>query len=136
MGWMNMDSSEYRAALATLGLSQRAAAELVGVNAVTARKWASNKKRVTRSGDPIHSGPPESIARYLNFLVSLRRMIHVALGGLNLPQKEIEEFLGGGIGSARRKSRLIKYAKIILPGTPESVAKYMKHLIALREMLP
>jgi len=37
---MNMTNKEYRAALAQLGLSQRAGARLLGVDDTTSRRWA------------------------------------------------------------------------------------------------
>ena len=70
-----MDSQEYRAALDELGLTQQAAAKFLGVNAVTSRKWAAKKGRVTKAGDSIPPGPPETVARYLKHLIALKRML-------------------------------------------------------------
>jgi transposase len=69
-----MNSDEYRTALNELGLSQQQAAKFLGVNAVTARKWAAKKGRVTKAGDVIPPGPPETVARYLKHLVALKRV--------------------------------------------------------------
>jgi hypothetical protein len=70
-----MNSEEYRAALTELGLTQQAAAKFLGVNSVTARKWAAKKGRVTKAGDAIPPGPPETVARYLKHLIALKRML-------------------------------------------------------------
>lgn len=52
-----MTADQYRAAIETLGLSQVAAAHLLGVDARTSRRWASGERDVP--------GPAERFLRYL-----------------------------------------------------------------------
>lgn len=70
-----MTPDEYRAALKELGLTQNQASKLFGVNAVTARKWAANKPRVTKSGDHVPPGPPTPVAKHLELLLILKRLL-------------------------------------------------------------
>ena len=74
---INMDSQEYRAALEELGLTQQAAAKFLGVNAVTARKWAAKKGHMTKAGVSIPPGPPEPVAKYLNHLIAMKKMLRI-----------------------------------------------------------
>jgi DNA-binding transcriptional regulator YiaG len=55
----NMTNVEYREAIAALGLSQRRAAKLLGVDERTSRKWASGETAIS---------PPA--ARFLAYLVA------------------------------------------------------------------
>ena len=52
-----MTSDQYRAAIETLGLSQVAAAKLLGVDPRTSRRWASGERDVP--------APAERFLRYL-----------------------------------------------------------------------
>ena len=52
-----MTSTEYRELLAALGLSQAAAARLLGVGEVTSRRWAAGMREV-----------PPPAARFLRYL--------------------------------------------------------------------
>ena len=54
-----MTSTEYRAALESLGLSQVGAARFLGVHEVTGRRWAKD-------------GPPEPVARFLRLMIALQ----------------------------------------------------------------
>lgn len=56
-----MTHQEYRAAIAKLGLSQRAAARLLGIDERTSRKWASGESPVS----------PMAVA-FLTYLVRTR----------------------------------------------------------------
>lgn len=56
-----MSKSEYRAAIASLGLSQAGAARFLGVNERTSRRWAID-------GDPA----PEAVALLLRLMVAVR----------------------------------------------------------------
>jgi DNA-binding transcriptional regulator YiaG len=53
-----MSPQEYRETIAALGLSQRGASRLLGVNEKTSRDWAD--RRMT--------GPPEPVARFLRYM--------------------------------------------------------------------
>ena len=54
-----MTNTQYREAIAALGLSQRRAAKLLGVDERTSRKWASGETAIS---------PPA--ARFLHYLVA------------------------------------------------------------------
>ncbi|MBO0754273.1 MAG: hypothetical protein J2P54_00300 [Bradyrhizobiaceae bacterium] len=54
-----MTAHEYRKALAHLGLSQLAAARLLGVNPRTSRRWALGEQNVS-----------ETASRFLSFLIA------------------------------------------------------------------
>lgn len=53
-----MNKSEYRSAIASLGLSQAGAARFLGVNERTSRRWACD-------GDPV----PEPVAMLLRLML-------------------------------------------------------------------
>lgn len=57
-----MTPDEYRAAIETLGLSQVAAARLLGVDDRTSRRWASGERDV----------PPPAV-RFLRYLIATGR---------------------------------------------------------------
>ena len=54
-----MTPDEYRTAIAALGLSQARAAELLGVDARTSRRWACGERDV-----------PPPVARFLRYLIA------------------------------------------------------------------
>jgi DNA-binding transcriptional regulator YiaG len=54
-----MTPNQYRAAIETLGLSQVAAAKLLGVDARTSRRWASGERDV-----------PPPAERFLRYLIA------------------------------------------------------------------
>jgi DNA-binding transcriptional regulator YiaG len=56
-----MNKTEYRSAIASLGLSQAGAARFLGVNERTSRRWAID-------GDP----PPEAVAMLLRLMVAVK----------------------------------------------------------------
>lgn len=55
-----MTSGQYRAALATLGLSQNDGARLVGANLRTSQRWALENE-----------GPPPPVSRFLRYLIHI-----------------------------------------------------------------
>jgi DNA-binding transcriptional regulator YiaG len=57
-----MTSDEYRETIERLGLSQIAAARLLGVDARTSRRWASGERDI-----------PPPAARFLRYLVATNR---------------------------------------------------------------
>jgi DNA-binding transcriptional regulator YiaG len=57
-----MSPDEYRAAIERLGLSQVAAARLLGVDARTSRRWASGERDI-----------PPPAARFLRYLIAARK---------------------------------------------------------------
>jgi hypothetical protein len=54
-----MNAAEYRAAIATLGMSQRRAARFFEAGVATGERWANE-------------GPPAAIGMWLNFMIVLR----------------------------------------------------------------
>jgi len=54
-----MNATEYRAAIAKLGMSQRRAARFFEAGPATGERWATE-------------GPPPAIGMWLNFMVTLR----------------------------------------------------------------
>lgn len=54
-----MTADQYRSAIETLGLSQLAAARLLGVDERTSRRWANGERDV-----------PEPAARFLRYLIA------------------------------------------------------------------
>jgi hypothetical protein len=67
-----MSPQEYRDALETLGLSQRKAAELLGVNEKTSRDWADLRKPPVEPGSPHRRapGPPGPAAHFLRYMIA------------------------------------------------------------------
>lgn len=57
-----MTPDEYSAAIEALGLSQLAAAKLLGVDGRTSRRWVSGERDV-----------PEPAARFLRYLIATRK---------------------------------------------------------------
>lgn len=57
-----MTADEYRASIETLGLSQVAAAKLLGVDDRTSRRWATGERDV-----------PPPAARFLRYLIATRK---------------------------------------------------------------
>lgn len=57
-----MTHDQYRAALEQLGLSQTAAAQLLGVDARTSRRWACDERDI-----------PPPAARFLRYLIATKR---------------------------------------------------------------
>ena len=57
-----MNPQQYRAAIETLGLSQVAAAKLLGVDERTSRRWACGERDV----------PPPAV-RFLRYLIATRK---------------------------------------------------------------
>lgn len=57
-----MTAAEYADAIDRLGLSQTAAAKLLGVDARTSRRWISGERDV-----------PEPAARFLRYLIATRK---------------------------------------------------------------
>jgi DNA-binding transcriptional regulator YiaG len=55
-------ADEYRSAIETLGLSQLAAAKLLGVDGRTSRRWVSGERDV-----------PAPAARFLQYLIATRK---------------------------------------------------------------
>lgn len=73
-----MTPAEYRSAIEQLGLSQVAAAKLLGVDERTSRRWVSGERDV-----------PAPAARFLQYLIATRKTGDHAmkvLGGLSLPR--------------------------------------------------
>lgn len=68
-----MTPDEYRDAIEHLGLSQVAAALLLGVDARTSRRWASGERDV-----------PEPAARFLRYLIATRKTGEQAMKVLGL----------------------------------------------------
>jgi DNA-binding transcriptional regulator YiaG len=56
-----MTPDEYREAIQRLGLSQQKAAALLGVHAVTSRRWASEARDI-----------PPTVDRFLRLIIALR----------------------------------------------------------------
>ena len=56
-----MTPEEYREAIKRLGLSQGAAATLLGVHSVTSRRWASDSREI-----------PPTVERFLKLVIALR----------------------------------------------------------------
>jgi DNA-binding transcriptional regulator YdaS (Cro superfamily) len=54
-----LNSTQYRTSVAALGLTLAGAARLLGVDERTSRRWASGEREV-----------PETVARFLSFLIS------------------------------------------------------------------
>ncbi len=69
-----MTPQEYRDALEALGLSQRKAAKLLGVNEKTSRDWADLRRPpVAPNAPPPQSkppGPPGPAAHFLRYLIA------------------------------------------------------------------
>lgn len=63
-----MTPDEYRIAIEALGLSQIAAARLLGVDPRTSRKWACGERDV-----------PEPAARFLRYLIATKKTGEYAL---------------------------------------------------------
>jgi DNA-binding transcriptional regulator YiaG len=63
-----MTAAEYRETIAQLGLSQVAAARLLGVDARTSRRWANGERDVSQPA-----------ARFLRFLLAIGRTGNQAL---------------------------------------------------------
>ncbi len=57
-----MTADEYRTAIEALGLSQIAAARLLGVDARTSRRWVRGERDI-----------PEPAARFLRYLIATRK---------------------------------------------------------------
>jgi DNA-binding transcriptional regulator YiaG len=57
-----MTPDQYRSAIEKLGLSQIAAARLLGVDARTSRRWASGERDI-----------PSPAVRFLRYLIATRR---------------------------------------------------------------
>jgi len=57
-----MTAEDYRGAIERLGLSQNAAARLLGVDERTSRRWVSGERDV-----------PEPAARFLQYLIATRK---------------------------------------------------------------
>ena len=68
-----MTPDEYRAAIEQLGLSQIAAAKLLGVDARTSRRWASGERDV-----------PAPAARFLSYLIATKKTGAAAMRVLGL----------------------------------------------------
>jgi DNA-binding transcriptional regulator YiaG len=62
LGFADMTHTEYRAALETLKLTQSGAANLLGVDARTSRRWATDERDI-----------PEPAARFLRYLIATGR---------------------------------------------------------------
>lgn len=58
----SMTPTDYRDALADLGLTQSGAARFLGVDGKTSRDWAN----------PTMPGPPEPVARFLDYLIGAK----------------------------------------------------------------
>ena len=66
-----MTSTEYREAIAALGLNQAGAAKLLGVDDRTSRRWACDEREV-----------PETVARFLRLMIARKitpAQVHKAL---------------------------------------------------------
>jgi DNA-binding transcriptional regulator YiaG len=57
-----MTPAQYRAAIEALGLSQLAAARLLGVDGRTSRRWANGERDI-----------PPPAERFLRYLIAIRR---------------------------------------------------------------
>lgn len=68
-----MTPDEYRTAIEALGLSQIAAARLLGVDPRTSRKWACGERDI-----------PEPAARFLRYLIATGRSGEHAMRKLGL----------------------------------------------------
>ena len=69
-----MTADEYRAAIETLGLSQIAAAKLLGVDARTSRRWACGERDV----------PPPAV-QFLQYLIATHKSGEQAMRMLERP---------------------------------------------------
>lgn len=68
-----MSPQEYRDALDTLGLSQRKAARLLGVNEKTSRDWADLRREPVAADAPPQRkppGPPGPAANFLRYMIA------------------------------------------------------------------
>jgi DNA-binding transcriptional regulator YiaG len=73
-----MTPHEYREAIERLGLSQIAAARLLGVDARTSRRWASGDRDV----------PPPAV-RFLRYLIATKKSGEQAMRVLGLKQGQV-----------------------------------------------
>jgi DNA-binding transcriptional regulator YiaG len=73
-----MTPHEYREAIERLGLSQIAAARLLGVDARTSRRWASGERDV----------PPPAV-RFLRYLIATKKSGEQAMRVLGLKQGQV-----------------------------------------------
>ncbi len=89
-----MTPDEYRAALKELGLTQNSFARWLGVNSVTARKWAANKPRAGAGGNLHEAGPPEPVIKMLRFMVALRRLMRLDISPQWVDELIEREFKG------------------------------------------
>jgi hypothetical protein len=64
MGSAKVNSTEYRAILKTLGLSQRGCAKFFDCNPTTGQRWAKD-------------GPPPSVAVWLRFMLAVHTHMHI-----------------------------------------------------------
>lgn len=77
-----MNSTDYRAALASLGLSQAGAAKLLGVNERTSRRWAIGELVI-----------PVPVGRWLRFMAAAEINPELVCELLDPPPEEPEKIV-------------------------------------------